>query len=173
MDGHTLYLDTPAQVYVLEKFPYSPLSLHAWSLYAIVDQETGEEFNVERFRIDSYQLFFKVEQDARFHFTDLDREEFSGVLQVEGEEIRGMAYDQASQDCLRSKPAQQASLPDNTQRYERTTELYPTTYAQEFHWEAVSAFTVGEETLEIGDGEQNTTILELDADTQRYWFIPR
>jgi len=173
LEGNTLYLHTPLQVYVLEKFPYSRMSLSAWSLYSITDRQAGEEFNAERFRTEYHHLLFRVEKDNLFHFTDLDREEFSGSLQLEGEVIRDMAYDQASQDRLRSKPEQQDYLADNTQRYQKTKEKYPTTYAHQLNWEAVSSFAVLEGTVKIGGEERTTMILELYSDTQIYRFIPR
>jgi heat shock protein HslJ len=173
LEGSTLYLHTPSQVYVLEKFPYSRMSLNAWSLYSITDQQTGEEFNVERFRTEYRHLLFRVEKDNLFHFTDLDWEEFTGSLQIEGEAIRGMAYDQASQDRLRSKPEQKDYLTDNTQRYQKTKEKYPTTYAHQLNWEAVISFKVLEGTVKIGGEERTTVILELYSDTQIYRFIPR
>jgi heat shock protein HslJ len=173
LEGHTLYLHTPWEVYVLEKFPYSRMSLNAWSLYSITHRQTGEEFNVERFRTEYHHLLFRVEKDNLFYFTDLDREEFSGSLKLEGEVIRGMAYDQASQDRLRSKPEQQDYLADNTQHYQKTRETYPSTYAHQLNWEAVSSFAVLKGTVKIGGEERTTVILELYSDTQIYRFIPR
>jgi heat shock protein HslJ len=173
LEGRTLYLHTTSQVYVLEKFPYSRLSLNAWSLYSITDRQTGEEFNVDRFRTGYHHLLFRVEKDSIFRFTDLDGEEFTGSLQVEDEAIRGMAYDQASQDRLHSKPEQQDYLADSTQRYQKTKEKYPTTYAHQINWEAVSAFKVLEGTVTIEAEERKTMILELSSDTQIYRFIPR
>ncbi len=173
LEGRTLYLHTPSQVYVLEKFPYSKMSLNAWSLYSITDRQTGEEFIVDRFRTDYYHLLFRVEEDARFHFTDLDREEFTGSLHVEGETIRDMAYDHASQDRLRRKPEQQDYLTDRTQGYQKTTEKYPTTYAHQLNWEAVRSFQVVVGTVKEETEERTTMMLELSSDTQLYRFIPR
>jgi heat shock protein HslJ len=173
LDGHTLYLHTPSQVYILERFPYSPLSLHPWSLYSIVDQQTRAECNVERFRTEYHHLFFRVEEDRRFHFTDLDREEFSGTLQLAGEAIHDMEYDHDSEERVRGKPEQQDYLVDNTQDYQKTADRYPTTYAQRLHWEAVKSFKVGEGTLPIEEGVRTTSMLDLYTDTQIYRFLPR
>jgi hypothetical protein len=84
-----------------------------------------------------------------------------------------MAYDQASQDRLRSKPEQQDYLADNTQRYQRTKEKYPTTYAHQLNWEAMSSFKVLEGRVKLEAEEKTTMILELYSDTQTYRFIPR
>ncbi|XXY46030.1 META domain-containing protein [Sorangium sp. So ce269] len=173
VEDRTLYLHTPSQIYVLERFPYSKLSLHAWSLHSIKDRHSGKLLELDRFRREYHHFLLRVEKDTRFHFTDLDREEFTGSLQVEGGVIRGMAYDQASKARLRARPEQSGYLPDTTRDYKPTTKKYPTTYAQRLDWEAVTSFKVLEGTRKMGSEEHETEILELHSDKQIYRFIPR
>ena len=175
LQGQTLLLHTPSQVYVLERFPYSRLSLNPWSLYSITDRRTGEVFNVGRFRTEYSQLFLSIESDESFRFIDLDWEEFTGSLQIEGNAILTMGYDRASRERLREKPEQQDYLPDNTQGYRHTIEQYPTTYAHKIDWDALESFRVFEGTLRDSALNENveTTFLEFYSDTQIYKFISR
>ncbi|HTN92873.1 MAG TPA: hypothetical protein VL242_54770 [Sorangium sp.] len=171
LEDRKLHVHTPSQIYVLERFPYSRLSLHAWSLHSIKDRDSGHVLKLDRFRREYFHLLLRVEEDTRFHFTDLDREEFTGSLRVEGGVIRGMAYDQASKARLRARPEQSGYLPDNTRDYRPTKKKYPTTYAQRIDWEAVTSFEVLEGTRKVGSEEHETEILELHSDTQIYRFI--
>ncbi|WP_437940952.1 hypothetical protein [Sorangium sp. So ce341] len=173
LEKRTLYLHTPSQIYVLERFPYSRLSAHGWSLHSIKDRQSGAVLTLDRFRTEGHALRLRIEKDSAFHFTDLDRDTFTGSLKVEGGAIRGMAYDHASKERLRNKPVRWGHLKDTTRDYRQTKKKYPTTVAHQIDWEAVTSFKVYEGTVKRGSEAWETEILELVSDRQIYRFIPR
>lgn len=173
LDGTRLRLVTPTQIYLLERFPYSPMSEHPWSLYSITEIATGETLNVDRFRMDYYQLYLSVQEDRTFEFLDLDGASFTGTLRVTGEGAVQLALDAASQARLGRRPVQRAPLTDSTIGYQKTKLPYLTTYAQEVDWSAIQSFGLSELAVTQASVTQETEVLDLRSKTHVYRFIPR
>lgn len=170
VDADTLTLETPRQTYELKRFPYSRLSQHSWSLYEIVDLSTGEHHNVDRFRLEYRHLLISFEDDARFHFTDLNHDEFTGVLTIRGSSIEGMHYDASSLTRVQARPVTLARLKDSYRDYTETAERYPTTLAQLIDWPNVTSFRLVDGAVEqVGTSEH----LELLSNAHIYVFTPR
>lgn len=171
--GNTLTLDTASQFYVLERYPYSPLSEHAWSLYEIVERATGKRHNVDRFRGQYQHLLLSFDNDQRFQFTDLNLDEFTGVLTVRGSAIEAMRYDAPSLARVTARPVKFARLKDSSRDYEETNEPYPTTLAQLIDWTKITSFRVFDGTIETSGQRQESELLELHSDSQIYVFTSR
>lgn len=171
--GSTLELFTPTQTYVLERFPYSKMSEHDWSLYTITNLRSGDVANVDRFRMDYFHLHLSVEQDATFRFTDLDREEFTGKVRVSGPSAVSLTLDDESRARMKRRGETLGHLVDSTQEYQKTAEVYPTTLAQRLDWDGVVSFVVHEEAIVIMGQEVSSEVLDLETKTHRYRFEPR
>lgn len=171
--GNRLELSTPTQLYILERFPYSRMSEHAWSLYAITRLATPETLSVDRFRSEYRQLMLEVKEDRTFVFTDLDHQQFSGTLEVKGEQISRMGFDQESRERLEKRGVEYGPLTDSTLGYKKTKESYPTTFALQIDWGAIESFAVRESPIEVADEVYLTDLLELRSKTHHYLFVPR
>ncbi len=154
MKGDTLLLHTPEQTYRLERYPFSKMSLRGWSLYSIIDNKTKDEFVVDRFRTAYRHLYFRAQEDKTFTFTDLDREKYTGTLEVDGANIANMKLDEASQKKLDAKEVVEDFLSDNTNRYQKTKKRYPTTYAKSVDFKSITKFAVVDGFLELYSKEK-------------------
>lgn len=168
-----LELFTPTQSYVLERFPHSRMSEHAWSLHSMVTLATGEVADVDRFRHDYFHLFLAVEADARFRFIDLDHEEFTGTIWVREPNAVRFRLDPSSRARLAQRGEQLDSLRDAAQGYARTAQRYPTTLAQRLDWDGIESFAVLAATIVVRGKEEDADVLELATASQRYRFVPR
>lgn len=138
--GNTLTLYTPYQIYSLEKFPFSPMSMNRWSLHSILNRKTGKVQNLARFRTDADHLSLGIHHDQTFEFCDLDRQKYTGTVTVaEGRQVR-MGYDGGSRTRLQGKTKTYTCLSDSIKDYKKTKKQHATWYADALHWESVESF---------------------------------
>ena len=142
IDGDKLELYTPTQTYLMERYPYSKMSEYGWSLASITENKTKKSLNVDRFRGSYRSLYFRADKDKTFTFYDLDREEFSGTMKVEGDKILGMELDENSRKRAKDKPVTHSRLSDRSKGYKKTTNEYPTAYVKEMDFGSINRYEI-------------------------------
>lgn len=168
VSGTELLLETGQQLYELQRFPYSRLSMNGWRLHSVEEKATQLEWVWDRYTAGAEQLRLELEEDARFRFTDRDRVEYTGTLRLDGNEIGAMDWDAASWDVLLNHPARCARLRDS-RTGELTAKSWPTTVAPELHWPSVTHFEIEDGVVLEGD-IRSTAVLRFHSPTHVYRF---
>lgn len=140
--GDRLTLETPTQIYRLERYPFSEMSLNPWSLHSIIHRNTGESRNLDRFRTGYRHLFLEIKDDQKFSFHDLDQQIYAGVIQIGQKGQVRMHYTDESQEILGKRKKTYDYLSDSTNKYKKTKKKYATYYADELDWNSVNFFKI-------------------------------
>ena len=140
--NNRLILETPTQIYTLERYPFSEMSLNPWSLHSIINRNTGESRNLGRFRTGYRHLFLEIKDDQKFSFHDLDRQIYTGVIKVGQKGQVRMHYTDESQERLRKRKKTYDYLSDSTNKYKKTKKKYATYYADELDWNSINFFKI-------------------------------
>jgi len=141
-EGETLLLIARDRTFVLVRSPYSPLSRNEWQLEAIIDGETGQV----RYRVQTRPPVLRIMGDQYFELVDTDGSSSTGTLNLEGQRIEAMSYNDETR-------ARFARLPGSSGLADR------------LRWQDVTRYRLVDDVA--------PPALELDAGDETYRFTAR